>query len=203
MTPDARRTQAERRAETRAALLAAALDAFATDGYDGVGTEAIVRAAGVTRGALYHHFADKADLLAAVVAEVADNVSSTIAGSLGDLDPDDTLAVLVAGVDAWLDACAEPAVQRILLIDGPRVLGWDRWRELGMRAGAGLIEALLLDGIARGTIPDQPVTPLVHVLVGALDEAALYVARADDPVTARREVAAVLRNLAAVVVTSA
>lgn len=202
MTPDARRTQAERRAETRAALLAAALDAFAADGYDGVGTEAIVRAAGVTRGALYHHFADKADLLAAVVAEVADGVSSTIAGSLGDLDPEDTLGVLVAGVDAWLDACAEPAVQRILLIDGPRVLGWDRWRELGMRAGAGLIEALLLDGIARGAIPDQPVAPLVHVLVGALDEAALYVARADDPVTARREVAAVLRNLAAVVVTS-
>ena len=91
----------------------------------------------------------------------------------------------IAGADAWLDASVEPEVRRIVLLDGPAVLGWERWREVGMRHGLGLVTALLTELMDAGAIPAQPVEPLAHVLIGALDEAALYVALAADPV--RRE----------------
>jgi hypothetical protein len=83
-------------------------------------------------------------------------------------------------------------VQRIVLLEAPAVLGWERWRELGLRHGLGLVENVLQAAIANGDIPEQPVRPLAHVLVGALDEAALYVARAEDPAAARAEMEAVL-----------
>lgn len=82
--------------------------------------------------------------------------------------------------NAWLDACAESEVQQIVLLDRPAVLGWQRWREIGLRYGLGLVESLLAHAIEVGRIPQQPVSALAHVLMGALDEAALYVARAED-----------------------
>src|SRR5215218_8988181 len=111
------RTQAERSATTRAALVAAARPLFAAHGFAGVGTEAIVRAAGVSRGALYHQFADKTDLFAAVLEAVEDDLTHRIAERLEAMD--DAVPVLEAGGDAWLAACAEPDVERIVLIDGP------------------------------------------------------------------------------------
>ena len=99
-----------------------------------------------------------------------------------------------AGADALLDACADPEVQRIVLLDAPAVLGWERWREIG-GATASASSASLQAAIDAGTIARQPVAPLAHVLIGALDEAALYVARADDPDAARAEVAHVLHRL--------
>jgi hypothetical protein len=113
------------------------------------------------------------------------------------LDPAATTALLVAGADAFLDACAEPDIQRIVLLDGPSVLGWAQWREICLHHSVGLVAALLADGMHRGTIPDQPVDPLTHILVGAVDEAALYVALAPDRDRARADVNAVLRRLAA------
>ncbi len=104
---------------------------------------------------------------------------------------------MTLGADAWLDACAEPAVQQIVLLDGPSVLGWQRWREIGMRYGLGLVEGVLAQAIAVGRIEPQPVSGLAHVLVGALDEAALYVARADDQPAASEEMRAVLARLIA------
>ena len=103
--------------------------------------------------------------------------------------------MLLAGADAWLDASMEPEVQRVVLLDGPAVLGWERWRDIGLRYGLGLVSAVLADAIAAGLIPEQPVDPLAHALVGSLDEAALYVARATDPVTARKEMGAVVQQL--------
>jgi len=190
-----RRTQRERSTSTRAALLRAARELFTEHGYAAVGTEAIVRAAGVTRGALYHQFADKADLFSAVFAAEQEELVERIGLLLADVaDPSD---VLEQGVDAWLEACTDPAVQRIVLIEAPAVLGWERWREAGARSGMGLVEAALVGAIEHGRIARQPVRPLAHVLIGALDEAALYVATADDPDTAREQVRAVLRQLIA------
>ena len=94
---------------------------------------------------------------------------------------DDPLAALIAGADAWLDASGEPEVRRIVLLDGPAVLGWERWREVGMRHGLGLVTALLTELMEAGAIPAQPVEAMAHVLIGAMDEAALYVALAADP----------------------
>lgn len=189
-----RRTQAERTAATRAALVAAARALFARHGYAEVGTEAIVKRAGVTRGALYHQFHDKAELFAAVFEAVESGVTTRLAESLAD-DLSDPVRVLERGADGWLDACTEPEVQRIVLLDGPAVLGWDRWREITLRYGGGMVQGAVQLAIDAGRIPEQPVAPLAHLLIGALDEAALYVARADDPDAARVEMSAALHRL--------
>jgi AcrR family transcriptional regulator len=191
-----RRTQADRTAATRTALIAAARTLFAAHGYADVGTERIARAAGVTRGALYHQFPAKADLFVAVLEAVEVDLTARLVEVAAAAAPaDDTVAALVAGADAWLDACAEPEVQRIVLLDGPAVLGWQRWREVGLRHGLGLVTALLTEAIAAGDIREQPVAPLAHVLMGALDEAALYVALAADPRRARAEVGTVVQRV--------
>ncbi len=198
-----RRTQAERTAATRGALIAAARALFAGHGYAEVGTERVAKAAGVTRGALYHQFADKADLFAAVLEAVEVDLTARLVEVVAATPPGDAAAVLALGVDAWLDACADPEVQRIVLLDGPAVLGWERWREVGLRHGLGLVSALLTELMDAGGIPRQPVAPLAHVLIGALDEAALYVARADDPEQARTEVGAVVRRVVGALTTPA
>ena len=192
-----RRTQVARSAATRAALVDAARELFALHGYGAVATEAVVRSAGVTRGALYHQFADKAELFAAVLEEVEVDVGRRIDARITELAPPDRLAAMRIGSGAWLDACAEPDVQRIVLIDGPAVLGYERWREIGLRHGVGLIEALLAAAMDAGEIPRRPVSALAHVLASALDEAALFVHRAEDRDTARAEVDVVIDALIA------
>lgn len=192
-----RRTQADRSAATRAALLAAATPLFAEHGFAGVGTETIVRAAGVTRGALYHQFADKAELFAAVFEEVEADLTRRLAAQVLEASADDPLAALQTGTEAWLDACEEPVIRRIVLIEAPAVLGWERWREVASRHGLALVEAVLRAAMDAARIREQPVRPLAHVLIGALDEAALYCAEAEDPVTAREEMSEVLGGILA------
>jgi AcrR family transcriptional regulator len=193
-----KRTNVERSAATRAALIAAARPLFAERGFAGVGTEEIVRAAGVTRGALYHQFADKRELFAAVFEQVEAEVTMNTARAAVASGAADPLAVLRVGAVAWLDACSEPDVQRIMLLDGPAVLGWDRWREIGQRYGLGVVENELREAIEAGVLEPQPTRALAHVLMGAIDEAALYVATAEDQAAARAEAGAVLERLLAV-----
>lgn len=190
-----RRTQADRSAATRTALLHAATPLFADQGFAAVGTEAIVRAAGVTRGALYHQFADKTELFAAVFEAVEADLTARLGQLVAEAAPDDPLGALRAGADAWLQACADPVVHRIVLIEAPAVLGWARWREIGMRYGVGLVEMMLQAAIDAGQLRAQPIHPLAHVLIGALDEAALYCAQADDPEAARAEMRTVLGDI--------
>jgi AcrR family transcriptional regulator len=190
-----RRSQADRSATTRAALVGAARQLFAEHGYTEVGTERIVQVAGVTRGALYHQFPDKVELFAAVLEEVEAELMRRLVEQLPTLPPNDAPALLLAGASIWLDASTEPEVQRIVLLDGPAVLGWERWREIGLRYGLGLVTGVLADAVAAGSIAAQPVEPLAHALVGALDEAALYVARAPDPAAARAAMGPVVERL--------
>jgi AcrR family transcriptional regulator len=192
-----KRTQAERSEATRDALIEAARALFAERGYAGVGTEEIVRAAGVTRGALYHHFDGKRELFEAVYerieAELAQRIATGALGA-GAVNP---LEAMRAGAEMFLQASTEPEAQQIVLLDGPSVLGWDRWREIAAEHGLGLIEATLQAAIKAGAIAEQPVRPLAHVLMGALDEAAMLVARAEDPERMRAEVARTLDSLLA------
>ncbi len=182
----ARRTQAERSGATRDALIEAARSLFAQHGYAGVGTEEIVRAAGVTRGALYHHFGGKRDLFEAVYERIEIELAQRIASGALESGASEPLAAMRAGAEMFLHAATEPEAQRIVLLDGPAVLGWDRWREIATEHG--LIEATLEAAIEAGAISEQPVRPLAHVLMGALDEAAMLVARAEDPERMRAEV---------------
>jgi AcrR family transcriptional regulator len=190
-----RRTQVERSAATRAALIGAARRLFAERGYAAVGTPEVVAAAGVSRGALYHQFGGKADLFLAVYEAVEQEIAERIGGLVAAAGATDPLDALTAGAEAFLDACAEREVQRIVLIEAPAVLGWDMWRAIGLKYGLGLTEGILRAAIEAGRIGEQPVRPLAHVLIGALDEAALYVARAEDPAAARAEMGAVLERV--------
>ena len=183
-----RRSQAERSEATRGALIEAARPLFAERGYAGVGTEEIVRAAGVTRGALYHHFDGKRELFEAVYERVEAELAQRIAAGALKAGVESPLEAMRSGAEMMLQACTEPEVQRIALIDGPSVLGWDRWREIAAEHGLGLIEGSLQAAIDAGAIAPQPVRPLAHVLMGALDEAAMLVARAEDPERTRAEV---------------
>ena len=190
--PRARRTQADRSAATRDALVAAARRLFAAQGFAEVPTDAIVAEAGVTRGALYHQFADKTALfdavLGAVEADIAERLAADVAAA-GITDPVDAMRRTVR---TWLTICAEPEIRRIALVDGPSVVGWSRWREVCQQYVFGLAEALLASGIAAGRIRAQPVRPLAHVLMGASDEAAMYVAESADQARARAEMIEVL-----------
>jgi AcrR family transcriptional regulator len=190
-----RRTQAERTAATRALLIGVARKLFAEKGFTEVSTQAIVAAAGVTRGALYHQFDDKAGLFAAVYEEVERDLVTDIARQIADDQPADPLEAMRVGARLFLDRCSAPDVQQIVLIDAPAVLGWDQWRAVGVKYGLGVIEGMLAYAIAEGAIPEQPLRPTAHVLLGALDEAALFVSRATNRDQARREMDAVCDRL--------
>ncbi|MDO9457965.1 TetR/AcrR family transcriptional regulator [Nocardioides sp.] len=188
-----KRTQAERTAGTRAALVAAARPLFATRGYAAVGTDEIASAAGVTRGALYHQFGGKEELFVAVFEQVEQEIVHRLAaGAAGAGAAADPFAALEDDIGAWLTVCAEPEIHRIVLIEAPAALGWERWREIGRGYGVGLVELVVQGLVDAGAIAPQPVRPLAHVLVGALEEAALYAARAQDRTAATAEVRAAL-----------
>ncbi len=185
--PTARRTQAQRTAATRTLLLENARKLFADSGFADVSTQAIVESAGVTRGALYHQFSDKTGLFAEVYEEVEREIVTEIAARILAAQPPDPLEAMRLGAHLFLDRCSAPDVQRIVLIDAPAVLGWDRWRAVGVKYGLGVIEGMLAQAIEAGAIPQQPLRPSAHVLLGALDEAALYVSRAADADRAKEE----------------
>jgi AcrR family transcriptional regulator len=180
-------TAAEARGDaTRRALMQAARALFAERGYADVGTEEIVARAGVTRGALYHHFADKRDLFRAVHEELEEALVADIGTRIMGIE--DPWELMVTGVRAFLDACMDPAVMRISLLDAPAVLGWAQWREIDARYGLGLVSFGLQNAIDRGTLRPQPVRPLAHLMMGAMAEAAMVIANAVEPDRARAEV---------------
>lgn len=181
-----RRTQAERSATTKAALLAAARELFAENGFAATGRDDIAERAGVTRGALYHHYDSKEALLRAVVLEMERELSERAADAARAAAPG--MPQLRAGCLAYLDAATEPAVRRITLIEGPAVLGWDTIRELN----TGYSAELMLPALAAATeraMSDEQLRITAHLTLGALNEAALLIAAADQPRKVRRQVA--------------
>lgn len=191
-----RRSQADRSAATRAALVAAGRELFAEHGFAGVGTEALTSAAAVSRGALYHQYGDKTELFAAVLQAVESEVTDRIANDALASGAADFVELMRAALDSWLDACEAPEVQRIVLLDGPSVLGWARWRELCQPYILELVESLIRQAIEDGTIAALPTRPLAHALVAMADEAALYVVSQPDNATARSEMVDVMEALA-------
>ena len=190
-----RRSQAERSAATRGALVRAARELFARDGYAATGREAIVERAGVTRGALYHHFADKEALFRAVFEQLEAEVMARAAAAAIQVSPDDPLGQLRAGSLAYLDVALDPAVQRICLLDAPSVLSPAVRQEVVDAYAAGLVREVLKAAMDTGALIPQPLEPLTHLLLAALHEAALYVARAGDQAAARAEVGATVEHL--------
>jgi AcrR family transcriptional regulator len=180
-----RRSQADRSAATRAALVAAATTLFAERGYAATAREEIVRAAGVTRGALYHHYADKADLFRAVFESVEEQVMARIAeAAMGTADPVEQLRL---GCRAYLDQALDPRVRRICIIDAPAVLDEAARHEISTRYALGMVREVVQASVDSGQIARRPVEALSQLLLAAVMAGAQYVATADDPVAARRE----------------
>ena len=185
--------RAEQREQTRQALVRESRRLFATLGYAAVGLSQIVSAAGVTKGALYHHFDSKADVFRAVLEQVQQEVAEQVVAAAEAQDG--SWARLVAGCRAFLSASTAPEVQRIMLVDGPAVLGWADWRALDEAASAHHLAEALADLVADGTIPAQPVEPLAHLLSGAMNEAALWLATTTSPTALEQTWAALTRLL--------
>jgi AcrR family transcriptional regulator len=188
------RTKAAQRQATIAALVNVARELFAERGYADVGTEEIVQRAGVTRGALYHHFkGGKEELFRAVLVQISAEVLQRVLAAAGSTD--DPWEELALGAEAFLDACLSPEVQRIMLIDGPSVLGWDVWRAIDTDHGLGMLEGAVHSAMDAGRLLPGSSAAVAHVLTGALDEAAMVVARAEDPAAARHEMGLTVRRL--------
>jgi AcrR family transcriptional regulator len=190
-----RRTQAERSAATRQALLDAGRALFAEHGFAGAGQEEIVERAGVTRGALSHHFGTKQGLFLAVVQDLHADLADRIARAA--MEGRDPMEQLRLGCLAFLDAAMDRPVGRIVLLDAPAVLGWQTWREIDAVHGLGLVTEALTHVMDAGLIEIQPVQPLAHLLLAALNEAAMLVANADDPVATRALVGVTVERLLA------
>jgi AcrR family transcriptional regulator len=188
-------TQAERTEATRGRLIATARRLFAAQGFAATSTEEILGEAAVSRGALYHHFASKTELFRAAFEAVEDDLTAQIlavAAGSGETDP---LRILQHGFDAFLDQCVNPEVQRIVMLDGPTVLGWDTWHELDERYAFGTIKTVLTLAAETGRIDEATVEPLSHLLLGAIMQAGMVVARADDPAAAKAAMSATFARL--------
>lgn len=195
--------KAERGRATRDQLVEIATGMFAEHGYEGTSIEAVLRAAEVSRGALYHHFAGKEALFEAVFESVETDVGRRAMEALGATgDADEALAgagdpvkVLRAVSLSWVALAGDPVVQRIVLVDGPAVLGWQRWRELEERYALGGTKAIMRQVADAGRLPSRYADPFAHMLMAAMNEMAMVVARADDPETAMRDGRAAVEEL--------
>jgi AcrR family transcriptional regulator len=188
-------TQSERSAATQTALIAAARSLWGARGYAEVGTPEIAEAAGVTRGAMYHQYADKAALFRAVIEAVEGEVMERLSTIVFAAAPTSPAAALRIAANAWVDIAVEPEIRQLILLDGPNVLGWAGFREVAQRYGLGMTEQLLSAAMEAGELRAQPVRPFAAIMLGAIDEAAMVIANAEDPIAAQAEVRVVVDEL--------
>jgi AcrR family transcriptional regulator len=189
-------------ADTRQALVDAARTLFTEQGYAATGTEEIVAAARVTRGALYHHFHDKSDLFRAVMEQIAREVAehlidAELARPAASSQPSaDAWDEVRDGLRAFLDLCVvTDDFQRIVLVEGPAVLGHEAWDDLVARHGSNLLAEWLSRAVERGRIAPLPIEPLTRLLIAMISESSLYIARAADRPAARAAMGTVLDRL--------
>jgi AcrR family transcriptional regulator len=180
-------SQAERSEATRRRILDAGRDLFSERGWAATTIDEIVRAAGVTKGALYHHFRDKTDVLRAVYEEQEQrSIDGLLAIGAGHDDPLDALR---AGCRAFLTACLDPTFRRIALVEAPAALGWEEWRAIDARYGFGLLRAGVEVSMRAGRMRRMALDDVAHLLLAALSEAALLLGRAEDPAASLDELA--------------
>ena len=163
---------------TRGQLIEVATSLFAERGYEGTSIEAVLAAAGVSRGALYHHFAGKEALFTAVLQAISGRITVEITEAVRDCtDPVDAMHT---GALAWIDLAGDPVIQRVMLVDAPSVLGWEQWRAMEEHHALGLIRTVLQVIADEGKTRPELVGTMAHVLLASVNEVALLVARSDD-----------------------
>jgi len=186
-------SQSERREKTRGAVLEAAQEAFSRVGFAATTVDDIAAAAGVAKGGVYHHFASKEALFEAVFDQVSRALVRRVVGR--SVGAKDVLAGIVVGSREYFAACAEPALGRIILHDGPAVLGWERWRRIDAEHFGRMFPIALAQALDQGLLARQPIEPLARLLVGAVTEAAVACASAEDPASVGRDHAAALEAI--------
>ncbi|MCB2227379.1 MAG: TetR/AcrR family transcriptional regulator [Desulfarculaceae bacterium] len=191
--PEAGNKQEARSRRTTGRLLAEARRLFSAQGYAATSAEEIVAAAGVTRGALYHHYEGKKGLFRAVVEQVQGEVAQRVRRAVERAPL--PLDKLIAGNSEFLTACLSPDVRRILLIDGPAVLGWEQWRAIDEANVLGHYQDFLRLLMDQGALRPQPVEALAHIISGAANEAALWAAQAENPEQALAQAQAAMGEL--------
>lgn len=170
---------------TRDQLIEVATGLFAEHGYEDTSVEQVLSAAGVSRGALYHHFAGKEALFAAVVRTQEDRILADLAALTREA-PDAVATLRIASL-AWIDLASDPVIQQILLIDAPSVMGWEQWQAMNSDRALGAIRAIMMAIADEGRLKPEFADPFAHMILAAMDELALVIARADDPASARRQ----------------
>jgi AcrR family transcriptional regulator len=189
-------TKADRAVATRRSLVDAARERFGAHGFAATSVDEIVRQAGVTKGALYHHFRDKDDLFRAVVEAVKQDVTNVVGEAfLTATAENETMQSLVLGCRAYIEAHLDPAVQRISILDARSVLDAATRRSLDARYEVAVVRGAFRRAMRLGAVEPQPVVPLAHIVAGALSEACAYIAEAEDPEQARAEANAVIERL--------
>lgn len=185
--------QAERREATRGAIIGAASGLFGEQGYAATSIDEIAAVAKVAKGAVYHHFASKEQLLETVLeaamADLAHKVTER-ANTASDL-----LDAIAVATEAYFELTSSGPTAQIVLKDGPAVLGWERWREIDAAHFGAAIPGVLETAMAQGLIAHQPVEPLARLLLGAATEAAAACAASADPAAIGREHAHAYRML--------
>jgi AcrR family transcriptional regulator len=177
-------TKSEQALATKGKLEQVARELFAERGFADVSAEELVARAGVTRGALYHHYDGKEGLFAAVVEAAMQELHAKLAAEAATIS--DPLAALERGIHVFLDVCSQAPVRRLLLIDAPAVLGWHKWREMDAKYGLGLLKRALSAAQAADLIGTHDTELLAHLLLGSLTEAAMVIARSDEPAKTQR-----------------
>jgi AcrR family transcriptional regulator len=188
-----RNTNTELAARTRHALEAAARKLFETRGFAGVSAEEIVAAAGVTRGALYHHYKGKEGLFEVVAEAAMKRLHEHITPAKGSAT--DAVDALKQGVRRFLELSSAPRVQRVLFIDAPLVMGWQRWRQMDARYGLGLLKRAVETGMAQGNLRHEPSDMLAHVLLSAMIETTMIIAASPHKANAREQAESVLDRI--------
>jgi AcrR family transcriptional regulator len=178
---------------TREQLIEVATRLFAERGYEDTSIEAVLAAAGVSRGALYHHFAGKDALFSAVLEGVEGGIFAKLTAAISGA-PDDFARVETAAL-TWIGMAGDPMIQRIVLIDAPSVLGVDYWRGAGEQAAVGAMRELLQPISDAGRLAPELVDPFARMILAALDELAVVIARAEDQETAMANGSAAVREL--------
>src|SRR5579863_680672 len=177
-------TKPEKGATTKAKIIAAARRLFAASGYEGTSTEAVLEEAGISRGALYHHFEHKQALFAAVLEAV--EIDVTAATGRARVNVTDPVEALRAACDAFLKMACDPEVRQIVLIDAHSVVGWEKWREIEERHGFGRLKQAFQAIASAGRIPEDMADMFAHIVLASLIEIAFVIARAPDPAIAAR-----------------
>ena len=186
-------TQMERRATTQGVILAAAQDLFGRQGFSATTVDQIAAAAGVAKGAIYHHFPTKEALFEQVFRETSADLAADLAkGVISALDP---VTILSQGVRAYFAACADGPTGQIILKDAPVVLGWERWREVDVEYFGGFFPINLDAAMKAGLIGAQPVEPLARLFLGAVSEAAAACNASADPAATSRDYASAIEAL--------